>query len=570
MDGAYKGKWTDPGGFVQRNRTFTYVWECREGTEGTWLYHDHGPMDPLPVFRGLFGPLLIRKQGEVRANRDFFLAFHTWDPSITGPQEHLLLRQRQGLRRKHSHPGSARRRASRISRIWSRQLLPHLPPAWAPLERTGWLDRRQQELRPGGLVPLRNSRGQPRALVLSLPCLPASAPGDERLVRRHLGRPARWGAALVLTAIVLLASASSATALNTRVSISNFAWSSGRVDIDLGEKVTWDWIGPDLAHSVTGVSSNALQWDSDPQTDAPSHRPGDSFTLQFEAPGTYVFQCKLHSVVRGEVVVSDTPGDPNSDPGPQAPLKLDVSKPTLGGVALRRSRTRGTKGIGATARISERGTLDAEYYRLRPGGQAQSTAATPIWKTFIGINHFNIGARWQALQGTAGPLRGGAARDRPRGQHVEAAEEAIHHSGQAAEGLGSKDERGERRRRRQGDLDRPGRRPHGGPPRPPHAAGRGARLRGRRRGRRCRLRRPLRARPQAHRPDPRPQYAGEAESRGHTLRLRRLAGDEDRRADHAEGTRLRAPGPAARGARIRAQGGGRRRAGRGGAPSRRG
>ena len=52
MDGAYKGKWTDPGGFVQTNRTFTYVWEAQEGTEGSWLYHDHGPMDPLPVFRG--------------------------------------------------------------------------------------------------------------------------------------------------------------------------------------------------------------------------------------------------------------------------------------------------------------------------------------------------------------------------------------------------------------------------------------------------------------------------------------------------------------------------------------
>jgi FtsP/CotA-like multicopper oxidase with cupredoxin domain len=84
MDGAYKGKWTDPGGFVQRNRTFTYVWECHEGTEGTWLYHDHGPMDPLPVFKGLFGPLLIRKRGDARPNREFFLAFHTWDPSITG------------------------------------------------------------------------------------------------------------------------------------------------------------------------------------------------------------------------------------------------------------------------------------------------------------------------------------------------------------------------------------------------------------------------------------------------------------------------------------------------------
>ncbi|HEX7245359.1 MAG TPA: multicopper oxidase domain-containing protein [Solirubrobacterales bacterium] len=84
MDGTYKGKWTGPGGFVQRKRTFTYVWECREGTEGTWLYHDHGPMDPLPVFRGLFGPLLVRKPGEARPEREFFLAFHTWDPSTTG------------------------------------------------------------------------------------------------------------------------------------------------------------------------------------------------------------------------------------------------------------------------------------------------------------------------------------------------------------------------------------------------------------------------------------------------------------------------------------------------------
>jgi manganese oxidase len=84
MDGAYKGKWTDPGGFVQTNRTFTYIWEAQEGTEGSWLYHDHGPMDPLPVFKGLFGPLVIRKPGEARPDREFFLGFHTWDPSITG------------------------------------------------------------------------------------------------------------------------------------------------------------------------------------------------------------------------------------------------------------------------------------------------------------------------------------------------------------------------------------------------------------------------------------------------------------------------------------------------------
>ena len=64
MDGAYKGKYTDPGGFVQRNRTFTYVWEAQRRDRGAWLYHDHGPMDPLPVYKGLFGPLIIREPGE--------------------------------------------------------------------------------------------------------------------------------------------------------------------------------------------------------------------------------------------------------------------------------------------------------------------------------------------------------------------------------------------------------------------------------------------------------------------------------------------------------------------------
>ncbi len=37
MDGSYKGKYTDPGGFVQNQRTFQYVWEARPGTEGAWF-----------------------------------------------------------------------------------------------------------------------------------------------------------------------------------------------------------------------------------------------------------------------------------------------------------------------------------------------------------------------------------------------------------------------------------------------------------------------------------------------------------------------------------------------------
>ncbi len=84
MDGAYKGYWTDPGGFVQTNRDFTYVWECPEGTEGTWMYHDHGPMDPIPLYKGLFGPMVIRDPNETPPDKEFFVGFHSFLPPATG------------------------------------------------------------------------------------------------------------------------------------------------------------------------------------------------------------------------------------------------------------------------------------------------------------------------------------------------------------------------------------------------------------------------------------------------------------------------------------------------------
>ncbi len=84
MDGAYKGKWTDPGGFVQQGQTFQYVWEATEGTEGAWMYHDHGPLDPVPVFKGLFGPLLVRPANVRPPDREFFIFFHSFQPVATG------------------------------------------------------------------------------------------------------------------------------------------------------------------------------------------------------------------------------------------------------------------------------------------------------------------------------------------------------------------------------------------------------------------------------------------------------------------------------------------------------
>jgi plastocyanin len=193
----------------------------------------------------------------------------------------------------------------------------------------------------------------------------------------------------------------SATAVNTRVSIANYAWSQPQVHVDLGEKVTWDWLGPDLAHSVTGISANDLQWDSDPGTDAPAHRAGDSYTLQFTQPGEYFFQCKLHAAVRGEVIVSDVPGNPDSDPGPQPPLNLDLKAPTLGSLMLAKRQTKGVNGLGFSVQISERGSLDAEYYRLNSKGRRVYNGFK-TWQSFIGINHLRLGARWKHFRARPG------------------------------------------------------------------------------------------------------------------------------------------------------------------------
>jgi plastocyanin len=207
--------------------------------------------------------------------------------------------------------------------------------------------------------------------------------------------------AVFVTALAALSFASTASATNTRVSIAYYKWSNREVHIDLGEKVTWDWLGPDLAHSVTGISENDLQLDSDPHTDAPFHRPGYSYTLQFDQPGTYVFQCKLHPFVRGEVIVSDVPGDPNSDPGPQPPLNIDVTRPVISRVQLAKHQTRGRSGLPLTVKVSEKGRLEAQYYRLDQKSK-RSYAGYATWKAETGANHLRLGGAWRHFKALPG------------------------------------------------------------------------------------------------------------------------------------------------------------------------
>jgi plastocyanin len=217
----------------------------------------------------------------------------------------------------------------------------------------------------------------------------------------------------VLVAIAL--AVAPAQAANTRVSVADFKWSK-QPTVNLGEKVIWDWIGPDTMHSITGQKPNATQWDSDPDTSSPMHPVGDQFSITFDQPGQYLFVCKLHSSVRGTVTVSDEPGDPNSDPGPQPPINFDVFPPSVSEVRLENTVI-GLKDDGTylNATIDERGVADADYYKLVKVGKKKNKKGKKLkrrtvrkfmgytrWDVFIGYNELHFAAKSPTFRATPG------------------------------------------------------------------------------------------------------------------------------------------------------------------------
>jgi len=139
--------------------------------------------------------------------------------------------------------------------------------------------------------------------------------------------------ACALAALLALRPAATASATSRKVAIGNFQWSIPNVNINLGDTVTWYWVGPDTQHSVTGVSANDTQFDSD-RGRTPSHKPGDTFQVRFTQPGTYQFQCVLHAIVRGTVTVSPLPGNGAPSPDPDPPIVGEIIAPEIDGVSI--------------------------------------------------------------------------------------------------------------------------------------------------------------------------------------------------------------------------------------------
>lgn len=196
---------------------------------------------------------------------------------------------------------------------------------------------------------------------------------------------------MILGILAALLLAAPASADNRRIAISDYAWSDAEIEIDLGERVTWYWVGPDLMHSVSGESANAAAIDSDPGTNQPRHDLGDTFQVTFDQPGTYRLNCKLHTTVKGTVTVSNTPGDPVSEPDPVPPLRVDRTPPRLRGVALA-AKVFGRRGTSLRFALGERSRVSAEIFRLSPRGR-RSFAGYRTWKGYIGPNGVRFGGR---------------------------------------------------------------------------------------------------------------------------------------------------------------------------------
>jgi plastocyanin len=209
------------------------------------------------------------------------------------------------------------------------------------------------------------------------------------LVHRHLRRPL---AAAIAALAVLLVAAAPAGAANRRIAIGHYQWSDPNISVDLGEHVTWYWVGPDTMHSVTGTSVNDAGVDTDPGTNIPHHNIGDSFKYTFSSPGTYTFHCKLHPAVAGTITVSAVPGDPNTESDPVPRSNVDLKPPYLSDVHLDSSSFSKT-GTRLHYSLNEAAKLDAEYYRLPKQGHRQF-AGWRIWrKGHVGYNEVPFATR---------------------------------------------------------------------------------------------------------------------------------------------------------------------------------
>lgn len=121
----------------------------------------------------------------------------------------------------------------------------------------------------------------------------------------------RWLPLLMLAVLAALTGAGAAPAVHAQasaaVTIKNFAFTPNRLTVTPGTTVTWT--NEDQApHTATsGTPDDA---DAGSGFDSPELHTGESYSHTFDAPGTYVYFCRVHPNMRATVVVGSAPAAP--------------------------------------------------------------------------------------------------------------------------------------------------------------------------------------------------------------------------------------------------------------------
>lgn len=84
-------------------------------------------------------------------------------------------------------------------------------------------------------------------------------------------------------------------ATGVTVDIVNFAFSPDPVEINAGESITWT-NQDSVPHTATATDRSVLQ--------SGTLNQGDSFTQQFDTPGTYDYFCEFHANMKGTIIVN--------------------------------------------------------------------------------------------------------------------------------------------------------------------------------------------------------------------------------------------------------------------------
>jgi manganese oxidase len=77
-DGIWLPLFSGKGGRVEPGQSFTYRLTAGPGSAGFWPYHDHSVSMEESIAGGMFGGLSIAGRDEVRADREFVVAFAPW------------------------------------------------------------------------------------------------------------------------------------------------------------------------------------------------------------------------------------------------------------------------------------------------------------------------------------------------------------------------------------------------------------------------------------------------------------------------------------------------------------